>query len=115
MFTYNCKILRVIDGDTVDIQIDLGFDISIKERVRLLGVNTPEVFGAKANEQGESASEFTKQWFASRTDGTYTYASKKYNARDKYGRSLGVIMFKPTNSQLNESLNDILINQGWKN
>ena len=43
MYEYNCKILRVIDGDTVDVDIDLGFGIWMhKERIRLHGIDTPE-------------------------------------------------------------------------
>jgi len=43
MHEYNCTILKVIDGDTVDIDIDLGFHVSLrKERVRILGIDTPE-------------------------------------------------------------------------
>ena len=43
MYEYRCKILRVIDGDTVDVDIDLGFGVwMLKERVRLFGFDTPE-------------------------------------------------------------------------
>ena len=43
MHEYKCKILRIVDGDTVDVDVDLGFGIWMhKERVRLLGIDTPE-------------------------------------------------------------------------
>ena len=43
MYEYRCKVKRVIDGDTVDIDIDLGFGVWLKgERVRLYGIDTPE-------------------------------------------------------------------------
>ena len=43
MYEYKCKILRVVDGDTVDIDIDLGFGVWLhKERVRMMGIDTPE-------------------------------------------------------------------------
>ena len=43
MYEYRCKVIKVIDGDTVDVDIDLGFDIIIKgERVRIMGIDTPE-------------------------------------------------------------------------
>ena len=43
MYEYRCKVLKVIDGDTVDVDIDLGFNTWIKnERVRLMGIDTPE-------------------------------------------------------------------------
>jgi len=42
MYIYNIELLRVVDGDTIDAKIDLGFDVSVKKRVRFLGVNAPE-------------------------------------------------------------------------
>tara|TARA_A200000159_G_scaffold47546_1_gene43849 strand:- start:25 stop:483 length:459 start_codon:yes stop_codon:yes gene_type:complete len=43
MYEYRCKVIKVVDGDTVDVDIDLGFDIVIKgERVRIMGIDTPE-------------------------------------------------------------------------
>ena len=42
MYTYKATLDRVIDGDTIDVNIDLGFDISVKKRVRFLGIKTPE-------------------------------------------------------------------------
>ena len=48
MYQYKAKILNVVDGDTFDVAIDLGFHIHIHERVRLLNVDTPEKFGVEA-------------------------------------------------------------------
>ena len=42
MYTYKIKLDRVIDGDTIDAFIDLGFDIHVKKRIRFMGINTPE-------------------------------------------------------------------------
>ena len=43
MYEYRCKVVKVIDGDTVDVDIDLGFGIILKdERVRIMGIDTPE-------------------------------------------------------------------------
>ena len=42
MFTYEAKVMRVVDGDTIDALIDLGFDIHKKIRIRMVGINTPE-------------------------------------------------------------------------
>tara|TARA_R100000687_G_C6401933_1_gene142304 strand:- start:153 stop:512 length:360 start_codon:yes stop_codon:yes gene_type:complete len=42
-YEYKCKLVRIIDGDTIDISLDLGFSVwMLKQRVRLLGINTPE-------------------------------------------------------------------------
>lgn len=113
MYTYECKVLNVVDGDTIDIEIDLGFTVRIKERVRLIGVDTPEVFGPNAVPEGSLASEFTKKWVAEHQAraGRFVYESKKYNARDKYGRSLGVIYWT-NGSMIKEDLNSALIDSG---
>ena len=42
MFSYFCKLQRVVDGDTIDVNIDLGFSVWHKARVRMLGIATPE-------------------------------------------------------------------------
>ena len=43
MFEYKCKLVRVVDGDTVDVDIDLGFGVWLrKQRIRLYGIDTPE-------------------------------------------------------------------------
>ena len=42
MYNYNAKCIRVVDGDTIDAEIDLGFDVKIKKRIRLAGINAPE-------------------------------------------------------------------------
>lgn len=42
MYTYNAKVYNVVDGDTVDAEIDLGFKVRTKQRLRLIGIDTPE-------------------------------------------------------------------------
>ena len=42
MYTYKIKLDRVVDGDTIDAEIDLGFDIKVKKRIRFMGINAPE-------------------------------------------------------------------------
>ena len=112
MYIYNCKVLNVVDGDTIDIELDLGFHIKVKERVRLLGVDTPEVFGQKSAPEGTVASDFTKKWISDRQAiwDRFSYHSIKYNARDKYGRSLGTLMW--TGAKLAESLNEAIVASG---
>lgn len=114
MYTYRCTILHVVDGDTIDIELDLGFEIRITERVRLIGVDTPEVFGNKAEPAGTVASNFTKNWVAAKQllAGHFVYESKKYDARDKYGRSLGTIRWTDSAGKINEAINDILLASG---
>tara|TARA_B100000700_G_scaffold279710_1_gene328858 strand:- start:361 stop:828 length:468 start_codon:yes stop_codon:yes gene_type:complete len=89
MFEYRCTILRVVDGDTVDVDIDLGFGVWLrKERIRLYGIDTPEsrtrdlvekVFGLKAKEK-------VQNWLP--VGSTQVLQSEKDSA-GKFGRILG--------------------------
>lgn len=65
MYEYNCKIIRVVDGDTVDVDIDLGFGVWMhKERVRIMGIDTPESRTRDAEEKrfGLLSKEFVKSF-----------------------------------------------------
>lgn len=85
---YNAEVKKIIDGDTFDIMIDLGFDTFRKARVRLYGVNTPESRTSNLEEKkmGLAAKEFTDQWL--------TKANHKVkietiiDKNEKYGRVL---------------------------
>lgn len=113
MYTYSCKVNRVIDGDTLDLEIDLGFNVRIRERARLFGVDTPEVFGTNSSSAGIEASEFTKKWVEeySAKPGRLEYHSLKYDFKDKYGRSLGSLCHIDVNG-VKTVLNDALIENG---
>ena len=65
MFEYKCKLVRVIDGDTVDIDIDLGFGVWLrKQRIRMYGIDTPESRTRDLEEKkyGLAAKEFLQKW-----------------------------------------------------
>ena len=62
MYEYSAKILRVVDGDTLDLMISLGLDIHVKERVRLLDVNTPEKFGVSKDSDEYRAGIESSKW-----------------------------------------------------
>lgn len=101
MYEYKALLVRVIDGDTVDLSVDLGFHVTILQRCRLSGVNAPEVRGEN-KVAGIAATEFVKGWFP--LDGRVVIKSAKPYADDKYGRFL-VEVYRPTEvSSLNESL-----------
>jgi micrococcal nuclease len=89
MYEYNCTIVRVVDGDTVDVDIDLGFDTWRRgERIRLYGVDTPECRSRNAVEKkaGLLAKGFVIQ--ALHEGGTYKLTTKE---KGKFGRYLGTI------------------------
>ena len=88
MYEYRVKILRVVDGDTVDVDIDLGFGVWMhKERVRLYGIDTPESRTRDLEEKkyGKAASAFLK---AKLQEGTPLLRTYK-DGVGKYGRILG--------------------------
>jgi micrococcal nuclease len=89
MYEYECKISRVVDGDTVDVDIDLGFGTwRCAERIRLYGVDTPECRTRDKQEKaaGLLAKEFVED--ALHVGGTYKLQTRE---KGKFGRFLGVI------------------------
>lgn len=109
MFTYRCSIVRVVDGDTIDVELDLGFGIRMIERVRLLGIDTPELYGPNASKDGQSAANFARDWIITNQtrEGFFQYQSVRYNARDKYGRSLGYLRFIPKKGKMQDLAEDL--------
>jgi micrococcal nuclease len=55
MYVYSGEIQRVVDGDTIDVAIDLGFKVVLHERFRLANIDAPETYGPKASEAGRAA------------------------------------------------------------
>lgn len=91
MYHYQAKILRWLDGDTCDVEIDLGFSITIHKRVRVYGINTPEVHSANPVEKqaGLRAKQFAETLAA---PGSVVEArTHKEGEDDKFGRYLAVL------------------------
>ena len=92
MFEYNFKLVKVVDGDTVDVDIDLGFDVWLKkQRVRLYGVDTPESRTSDREEKkyGLAAKAFVKEFVKGNK---IILRTEKYDAKGKFGRILGDIV-----------------------
>jgi len=106
MYTYNAVVTRVVDGDTFDLKVQLGFKICIGIRVRLYGVDTPEVYGVKKEseeyQKGEAASEFARDWLKASPETIEVHTVK--DAKGKYGRYLATIVNPITKESLNEAL-----------
>jgi micrococcal nuclease len=85
---YNAEVKKIVDGDTFDILIDLGFDTFRKGRVRLYGVNTPESRTTNIEEKklGLAAKEFTDQWITAA--GSKIKIETILDKNEKYGRIL---------------------------
>lgn len=107
-YFYEAKLDRIVDGDTVDLSIDLGFDVSYKARVRLHGVNTPETRTKDLEEKelGLAAKAFVYDWLAE-CDSVYIKTLKDDSG--KYGRVLGYIY---ADEQMTKCLNDDIIDAG---
>jgi endonuclease YncB( thermonuclease family) len=100
-----CKLVRVIDGDTVVLDVDLGFHVTMRETFRLFGVNCPEVHG-DTRAAGEVARSFTADWLANHPG--FLVRSFKPRPQEKYGRWLADI----TDADGIASLNSALIASG---
>jgi endonuclease YncB( thermonuclease family) len=87
------RCVRVVDGDTYDILCDCGFSIYHKIRVRLRGVDTPEVYGAKACEEGRIASKVVSDTILDKEVAIYTYK----NAPSTFNRWEADVFFKDEN------------------
>ena len=88
MFEYKVYIQRVVDGDTVDVDIDLGFGVILKkERVRIMGIDTPESRTRDLTEKkfGLAAKERLKQLLGKKS----ILKCKEYDSKGKFGRILG--------------------------
>ena len=112
MYTYNIELLRVVDGDTIDAKIDLGFDVWVKKRVRFLGVNTPECRTKDLEEKakGLAAKDRVKQLLEGCSNIQLTS-----HGLGKYGRCLGelhVNIIDGKESLTMVSINDLLIKEG---
>ena len=95
MYEYRCKITRVVDGDTVDVDIDLGFGVWLhKERVRIYGIDTPESRTRDLEEKryGLAAKEFVKEFVRDKGGSNIVLRTRKYDAKGKFGRILGDII-----------------------
>jgi len=88
LYWYMAEVKKIIDGDTLDISVDLGFDIYMTMRVRLFGLNTPETRSVDIEEKkrGLAAKEYVKTWLDTRS---YQIKIKTFKDKtEKYGRIL---------------------------
>ena len=106
---YVRKVENVVDGDTIDVLIDLGFDILFQSRVRLAGIDTPESRTKDLKEKtlGLESKEYLKK--ALKDAKTVVIKTEKMDSSEKYGRILGWVYINGDTV----SLNDMMINDGY--
>jgi len=103
------EIHKVVDGDTIDADIDLGFDISLTKRIRLAGVDTPESRTSDANEKKYGLE--SKDWLKHRCENAKNILIKTElpDSTEKYGRIIGHLFINDEAT----SLNDQMIIEGY--
>ena len=106
MYEYNAKIVRWVDGDTVDLEVDLGFTVLLRQRFRLLGINTPEVRGAE-KEAGHAATAFASA-LAPLGSAVVVVSTKT----GKFGRWLGEIYPTKEGGRRLQSIDSALLEAG---
>jgi len=103
VYEYSCQVKRVVDGDTVDVVIDLGFDIAYASRVRLYGIDTPESRTRDKDEKarGLISKDFLKSWL---DKGSVVIRTRK-DKKGKFGRILGEMIVDDIN------INELMIEE----
>jgi micrococcal nuclease len=116
MYEYRAKVVRVVDADTLDLEVDLGFTVKVKIRARLHGIDAPEIHGVKKEseeyQKGTAALVCAQDWLSHRN---YRVIIRSFDGdaigQGKYGRWLvevwrddDVEALPKANAQLNEYL-----------
>lgn len=99
MYTYEAKVIRVVDGDTVDLDIDLGFHTRVMKRIRLAFINAPERY----TDLGKRSKEFLIKTIP---EGSKVTVKTQLDRNDKYGRVLGELFTDNVVSSINKFMID---------
>lgn len=95
MYEYKARLKSVVDGDTLDLYVDVGFRVTLTLRVRLLGVDAPEMHGVLRTSpeyaRGVKARDFVIRWFSAQNREVLIARTQK-DTQDKYGRWLATIV-----------------------
>jgi micrococcal nuclease len=105
MYEYRVKkLMNVIDGDTIDVDIDLGFDISLARRVRMAGIDTPESRTTDKAEKvlGLESKEYLKKMMKDAK--TIVIKTQLPDSSEKYGRILGWVYIDGADKSINEQM-----------
>ena len=106
-YIYRIKsVLKVVDGDTIDASIDLGFDISLSKRIRLAGIDAPE--SRTTNLKEKALGLETKEWLKKTLEGAKDIIIKteKPDSTEKYGRIIGHLFINDQETSLNNQMID---------
>tara|TARA_R100000808_G_scaffold6135_5_gene18421 strand:+ start:4525 stop:5028 length:504 start_codon:yes stop_codon:yes gene_type:complete len=104
MYEYKIKVTRVVDGDTIKVDLDMGFDHYQKDTIRLMGIDTPESRTSNLKEKalGLASKQFLKQILAENKGDVILKTTKE--GKGKFGRILGTLTIGSTGQNVNELL-----------
>jgi micrococcal nuclease len=105
MYEYEAEVMRVVDGDTIDVIFDMGMEIMFgnvrkPKRLRLYGINTPETFGVKKDSEEYAAGKKATEWLKERIEGKTVVIRTVQDKTGKYGRYLATVMLGGVNLNL---------------
>lgn len=107
MYTYHAEVDRVVDGDTIDLIIDLGFKITTFQRIRLRGINTPETYNVKKDSEEYKKGMAAKLFVIDRIETNHNKVTVETDKDvGKFGRYIGVIRLADNSVSLNDELVD---------
>ncbi len=110
-WTYGCRLVRVIDGDTVVMDIDNGFRNREQHAIRLVDVNAPEMFSGDDREHGKRIRQMVIEWFDRQpVTQTFPFIIQTLADRQTFNRYIGTIWSRDTG----ESLNQFLVDEGYQ-
>jgi len=104
MYYYKVEVLKIVDGDTIDVRIDLGFNVWHKCRVRLVGINAPE---SRTSDKAEKVKGLAaKAWLTDIIQSAQADIEMQSHGSGKYGRVLGELYINDVN------INQLMVKEG---
>lgn len=125
LYVYKARVDRVVDGDTIDVTFDLGMHVLKRERVRLAGIDTPEIYGVKKESQEYIAGKEASHALEDMIVGKDVIIQTEKDKRGKYGRYVVWIYFTNDDKHPNavslegsrmlreNSINQIMVRLGY--
>lgn len=105
MYEYKAEVVKIVDGDTIDVVVDVGFKMTTHQRIRLADINTPETFRRKKDSEeykrGMAAKNYLKDRLRANKNKIILGTAKD---PDLYGRYLGIIRVGDSDTSLNDEL-----------
>ena len=105
MYQYKAKVEKIVDGDTIDVVIDLGFKITTFQRIRMAKINTPETYNVKKDseeyQKGLASKNYVEQRIAANNNEILLETER---VTEKYGRYIGTIYLADSTTSLNDEL-----------